>query len=167
MSEIYRFNSSVLVTTIVACRCFGKATTLTVGFSKTDQEGTGEALYVCDATRNVLNQYQERANITRGALFRHIRRGESHPVELTQPPLRTPYYQKASCSCRCRRIHLRAFASRRLCRFPRQRHQRCYQYQTSRLGCLKWSGRKTLKRKRTAMKHRFLYFQVVGTDDQN
>ena len=53
-----------------------KERTLTVHSSKSDQEGTGESLYVCDATRNVLNQYKERANITRGALFRHIRRGD-------------------------------------------------------------------------------------------
>ena len=53
-----------------------KETTLTVRASKTDQEGTGESLYVCDATRNVLKQYRERADITRGALFRHIRRGD-------------------------------------------------------------------------------------------
>ena len=32
-----------------------KERTLTVRASKTDQEGTGESLYVCDATRNVLN----------------------------------------------------------------------------------------------------------------
>ena len=53
-----------------------KETTLTVRTSKTDQEGAGETLYVCDATRNVLTQYRERASITRGALFRHIRRGD-------------------------------------------------------------------------------------------
>ena len=53
-----------------------KETTLTLRASKTDQEGTGESLYVCDATRNVLNQYRERASIKRGALFRHIRRGD-------------------------------------------------------------------------------------------
>ena len=53
-----------------------KETTLTVQSSKTDQESIGESLYVCDATRNVLNQYRERADITRGALFRHIRRGD-------------------------------------------------------------------------------------------
>ena len=51
--------------------------TLTVRTSKTDQEGAGETLYVCDATRNVLTQYRERADITRGALFRHIRRGDN------------------------------------------------------------------------------------------
>ena len=54
-----------------------KETTLTVRASKTDQEGTGETLYVCDATRNVLTQYQERADIIGGALFRHIRRGDN------------------------------------------------------------------------------------------
>ena len=53
-----------------------KETTLTVRASKSDQEGTGESLYVCDATRNLLNQYRQRAGITRGALFRHIRRGD-------------------------------------------------------------------------------------------
>ena len=53
-----------------------KERTLTVRASKTDQEGTGETLYVCDATRNVLKRYWERAGITRGSLFRHIRRGD-------------------------------------------------------------------------------------------
>ena len=53
-----------------------KETTLMLRASKTDQEGAGEALYVCDATRKVLNQYRERADLTRGALFRHIRRGD-------------------------------------------------------------------------------------------
>ena len=54
-----------------------KETTLTVRASKTDQEGAGETLYVCEATRNVLTQYRERAEISRGALFRHIRRGDN------------------------------------------------------------------------------------------
>ena len=53
-----------------------KDKTLTVHASKSDQEGTGESLYVCDATRRVLNQYRDRAGITRDALFRHIRRGD-------------------------------------------------------------------------------------------
>ena len=61
-----------------------KAKTLTLRTSKTDQEGTGESLYVCDATRNVLNRYRERAGITRGAVFRHIRRGDHiQPQRLT------------------------------------------------------------------------------------
>ncbi|RKU15641.1 hypothetical protein C6500_19035 [Candidatus Poribacteria bacterium] len=53
-----------------------KDKTLTVHASKSDQEGTDESLYVCDATRRVLNQYRDRAGITRDALFRHIRRGD-------------------------------------------------------------------------------------------
>ena len=53
-----------------------KERTLTIRTSKTDQEGSSESLYVCDATRNVLNHYRERTEITRGALFRHIRRGD-------------------------------------------------------------------------------------------
>ena len=58
--------------------------TLTVHASKTDQEGTGESLYVCDATRQLLTQYRERAGTTRGALFRHIRRGDHiQPTRLT------------------------------------------------------------------------------------
>ena len=52
-----------------------KGSTLTLRVSKTDQEGTGETLYVCDNTRKVLKQYCEQAGITRGAVFRHIRRG--------------------------------------------------------------------------------------------
>ena len=53
-----------------------KEKTLTLRSSKTDQEGTGESLYVCDATRDVLEGYRERAGITDGAVFRHIRRGD-------------------------------------------------------------------------------------------
>ena len=53
-----------------------KEKTLTLRSSKTDQEGTGESLYVCDATRSVLDRYRERAGITDGAVFRHIRRGD-------------------------------------------------------------------------------------------
>ena len=50
-----------------------KDKTLILRTSKTDQEGTGETLYVCDTTRHVLMQYRETAGITRGAVFRHIR----------------------------------------------------------------------------------------------
>ena len=52
-----------------------KGSTLTLRSSKTDQEGAGETLYVCDNTRELLKQYRERAEIGRGAVFRHIRRG--------------------------------------------------------------------------------------------
>ena len=53
-----------------------KEKTLELRSSKSDQEGTGESLYVCDVTRNVLKRYHERADIIHGALFRHIRRGD-------------------------------------------------------------------------------------------
>ena len=53
-----------------------KGSTLTLRSSKTDQEGTGETLYVCDKTRELLKQYREQAEISRGAVFRHIRRGD-------------------------------------------------------------------------------------------
>ena len=52
-----------------------KDSTLTLRASKTDQEGTGERICVCENTRRVLKQYCEQADITRGAIFRHIRRG--------------------------------------------------------------------------------------------
>ena len=52
-----------------------KGSTLTLRSSKTDQEGTGETLYVCEKTRELLKQYREDTGITRGAVFRHIRRG--------------------------------------------------------------------------------------------
>ena len=54
-----------------------KEKTLTLRSSKSDQEGTGESLYVCETTRNVLDRYRERADITDGAMFRHIRRGDN------------------------------------------------------------------------------------------
>ena len=53
-----------------------KEKTLTLRSSKSDQEGTGESLYVCDTTRDVLDRYSERAGITEGPMFRHIRRGD-------------------------------------------------------------------------------------------
>ena len=52
-----------------------KGSTLTLRSSKTDQEGAGETLYVCDNTCELLKQYREQAEISRGAVFRHIRRG--------------------------------------------------------------------------------------------
>ena len=53
-----------------------KDSTLILRSSKTDQEGAGESLNVCDNTRELLKQYTKRAGITRGAVFRHIRRGD-------------------------------------------------------------------------------------------
>lgn len=52
-----------------------KDKTLTIHASKSDQEGTGESLYVCDATRRVLNQYRKRSGITlRTRHYRTIQR---------------------------------------------------------------------------------------------
>ena len=45
----------------------------------------GETLYVCDPTRHMLTQYRETAGITRGALFRHIRRGGHIPPQRLNP----------------------------------------------------------------------------------
>lgn len=59
--------------------------TLTVQSSKSDQEGAGESLYICDTTRSVLKQYRERAGITQGAVFRHIRRGDHIPSNRLTP----------------------------------------------------------------------------------
>ena len=53
-----------------------KGKTLTLKTSKSDQEGCGQSLYMCDRTRSVLTQYRARAGIQRGALFRRIRRGD-------------------------------------------------------------------------------------------
>ena len=53
-----------------------KERTLTIRSSKTDQEGASESLYICEPTRKVLKRYRERAEITDGAVFRHIRRGD-------------------------------------------------------------------------------------------
>ena len=52
-----------------------KDRTLTVSASKSDQEGRGESLYVCDRTRSIMSQYLEGSGIDNGALFRQIRRG--------------------------------------------------------------------------------------------
>ena len=45
--------------------------------SKSDQEGGGESLYICDTTRDLLDRDRERAGVIDGAMFRHIRSNES------------------------------------------------------------------------------------------
>ena len=76
-----------------------KEKTLTLRSSKSDQEGTGESLYVCDATRNVLDRYRERADITDGALFRHIRRGDNiQPNRLTAHSARRIIKKRAAAA---------------------------------------------------------------------
>ena len=55
----------------VNCSDFGKRT-LKVKRSKTDQEGKGKSLFVCDETRELIAQYRERGGIERGAFFRRM-----------------------------------------------------------------------------------------------
>ena len=58
--------------------------TLAIGSSKTDPEGRGEHLYICDQTRRVLKRYRKMGDISEGALFRRIRRGDHiHNERLT------------------------------------------------------------------------------------
>ena len=76
-----------------------KGSTLTLRSSKTDQEGAGETLYVCDNTRELLKQYTERAVITRGAVFRHIRRGDNiQPQRLTSHSARRIIQKRAQAA---------------------------------------------------------------------
>ena len=71
--------------------------TLILRSSKTDQEGTGESLYVCDTTRDVLDRYRERAEITDGTLFRHIRRGDNvQPNRITGHSVRRIIKKRAT-----------------------------------------------------------------------
>ena len=46
--------------------------TLRVRFSKTDQEGQGEHLYLCEDTRQIVGQWLERSELTEGYLFRRM-----------------------------------------------------------------------------------------------
>ena len=49
-----------------------KENTLLVRSSKTDQEGVGETLYVCDVTLEMITRYKAAAALTAGALFRRL-----------------------------------------------------------------------------------------------
>lgn len=46
--------------------------TLRVRFSKTDQEGQGEHLYLCEDTRTIVKGWLERSELTEGYLFRRM-----------------------------------------------------------------------------------------------
>ena len=59
----------------VNCGDFGQRT-LRLSKSKTDQEGKGISLYVCEETRDIISRYREAGDIERGALFRWIRAGD-------------------------------------------------------------------------------------------
>ena len=46
--------------------------TLRLRFSKTDQDGTGEYLYLCEDTRQIVQEWIERSELTEGYLFRRM-----------------------------------------------------------------------------------------------
>ena len=46
--------------------------TLRLRFSKTDQEGQGEHLYLCDDTRKIVTEWLKRSGLTEGYLFRRM-----------------------------------------------------------------------------------------------
>lgn len=78
-SALIRLMSDCLlrVSEVVSVNCgHVKAKTLHIPQSKTDTEGKGQSLYVTDSTREIIATYREMAQITRGALFRSIRRGD-------------------------------------------------------------------------------------------
>ena len=50
-----------------------KGSTLHLKASKTDQEGHGEALYICESTRRVIKRWLGKSGIEYGALFRRVR----------------------------------------------------------------------------------------------
>ena len=60
----------------VNCSDVQTADTADTQKSKTDQEGKGVSLYVCEDTREILSRYREAGKIERGALFRWIRAGD-------------------------------------------------------------------------------------------
>ena len=46
--------------------------TLRVRFSKTDQEGSGEHLYLCEDTRQIVGKWRKRSGLAEGYLFRRM-----------------------------------------------------------------------------------------------
>ena len=46
--------------------------TLRIRFSKTDQEGQGEHLYLCEDTRQIVGKWLERSELSEGYLFRRM-----------------------------------------------------------------------------------------------
>ena len=63
------------ISEVVAVDVEDVSTVLRLRQSKTDQEGVGATLYICKDTRKVIKRYCRAAGISRGALFRQIRRG--------------------------------------------------------------------------------------------
>ena len=70
---------------------------LRIRFSKTDQEGTGESLYLCEDTRQTIQEWLERSGLTEGYLFRrftvrgdnlYINKNTGEPYKLTDDGVR-------------------------------------------------------------------------------
>ena len=68
-----------------------------VRFSKTDQEGEGESLYLCEDTRKIVAEWLERSGLSRGYLFRrmtargdnlYINKETGEPYKLTDDGVR-------------------------------------------------------------------------------
>ena len=71
--------------------------TLQLRFSKTDQEGEGEHLYLCEDTRQIVQKWLERSKLTEGHLFRrmtargdnlYINKNTREPYKLTDDGVR-------------------------------------------------------------------------------
>ena len=71
--------------------------TLRIRFSKTDQEGQGEHLYLCEDTRQIVGKWLERSGLTEGYLFRRMTargdnlyrdKGTGEPYALTHDGVR-------------------------------------------------------------------------------
>lgn len=101
-SAMIRLMSDCLlrVSEVVAINCEDlKASTVTVQESKTDPEGIGAVLYVCDTTRALLSRYRSEGGIQRGALFRRVRRGDHiQSQRLTDQSARRIIKQRAAAA---------------------------------------------------------------------
>ena len=74
-SAILRVMSDGLlrISEVVALRISDlKDNTLRVRFSKTDQEGQGEHLYLCEDTRQIVHEWRKRSGLEEGYLFRRM-----------------------------------------------------------------------------------------------
>ena len=79
--------------------------TIQVRFSKTDQDGSGEYLYLCEETRKIVGAWLERSELTEGYLFRRMTaRGDNlyidketgEPYKLTDDGVRKIIKQSAA-----------------------------------------------------------------------
>ena len=78
-SALIRLMSDCLlrISETVAVNVEDVSNVLTIRQSKGDSEEVGATLYIGTPTREVIRQYCEAGNITKGALFRRIRRGDN------------------------------------------------------------------------------------------